>query len=195
MNLFIVDLDKDYTSLLQAFFTKKHSTVHFFDDASTAMDHLHEKPNILILNVGIVRVCPLEFIRGVRALVPNICIIVLIQSHQDMPKDPACIELIDDFLLKDELILFRLELFWRNYIIKKNQAGLNQYLEQKIKAFETEERIALNETVLENMDFNAIQRSVIRQYLSYYENNVVEVAQKLKIGKSTLYRLMKEKKW
>ena len=35
---------------------------------------------------------------------------------------------------------------------------------------------------------------IIRHYLSKYDNNVLKVADKLKVGKSTIYRLLKEGK-
>ena len=35
---------------------------------------------------------------------------------------------------------------------------------------------------------------IIRHYLGKYDNNVLKVADKLKVGKSTIYRLLKEGK-
>ncbi|MCP4522435.1 MAG: sigma-54-dependent Fis family transcriptional regulator [Cytophagales bacterium] len=37
-------------------------------------------------------------------------------------------------------------------------------------------------------------RQIVMQYLDKYDNNVLEVARKLDIGKSTIYRMLKEKK-
>jgi transcriptional regulator with PAS, ATPase and Fis domain len=36
--------------------------------------------------------------------------------------------------------------------------------------------------------------TIIKRYLEKYENNVLKVAEKLDVGKSTIYRMMKEGK-
>ena len=62
----------------------------------------------------------------------------------------------------------------------------------------------------EDITFNSIQQTlslldqdltleeyelqIIRHYLNRYQNNVLEVAKKLNVGKSTIYRLLKENK-
>lgn len=44
----------------------------------------------------------------------------------------------------------------------------------------------------ESLSLDDYNRKIIRHYLSKYEDNVTAVAQKLGIGKSTIYRMMKE---
>jgi transcriptional regulator with PAS, ATPase and Fis domain len=50
-----------------------------------------------------------------------------------------------------------------------------------------EENFLLKEMTLEIYTYR-----IIRSYLNKYDNNVLEVAQKLDIGKSSIYRYLKE---
>jgi len=50
-----------------------------------------------------------------------------------------------------------------------------------------EENFLLKEMTLEVYTYR-----IIRSYLNKYDNNVLEVAQKLDIGKSSIYRYLKE---
>jgi len=52
----------------------------------------------------------------------------------------------------------------------------------------------LNRLLLEEMTLDEYNTQIIRHYLKKYDNNVVLTAQKLGIGKSTIYRLLKEEK-
>ncbi|MCZ2276394.1 MAG: sigma-54 dependent transcriptional regulator [Bacteroidia bacterium] len=52
----------------------------------------------------------------------------------------------------------------------------------------------LNRLLLEEMTLEEYNTQIIRHYLKKYDNNVVLTAQKLGIGKSTIYRLLKEEK-
>jgi len=46
----------------------------------------------------------------------------------------------------------------------------------------------------ENLTLDEYNRKIIRHYLEIYSDNVMTVAQKLGIGKSTIYRMMKDGK-
>jgi DNA-binding NtrC family response regulator len=90
--------------------------------------------------------------------------------------------------------MFRLELLWRNFEIKRSHKALNSVLEQKLISLEKQHRVRLNKEVLEKLTLDDIRYDVIQQHLHYYKNNVQDVANKLKIGKSTIYRLIRENK-
>jgi two-component system, NtrC family, response regulator AtoC len=49
----------------------------------------------------------------------------------------------------------------------------------------------LSDVIMEEMTLEAYTQQIIKHFLQKYDNNVVLVAQKLDIGKSTLYRMMK----
>ncbi|MFN8417252.1 MAG: hypothetical protein U0U66_13055 [Cytophagaceae bacterium] len=195
MDVFILDFDKNYTLLLTKFFTeRKNCSVRFFPDVATAMDHLHERPDILILNTGVVRVCPIKLMKAIKALHPIVEIFVMVNTNQKLPSSEECINLIEDVIIKDDFFMFRLELLWRNFEIKRSHKELNTVLEQKLISLERQHRVRLTKEVLEKLSLDDIQNDVIQQHLSYYKNNVQDVANKLKIGKSTIYRLIRENK-
>ena len=53
--------------------------------------------------------------------------------------------------------------------------------------------IAKNHNLIaNNMSLKEITGQIINSYLDKYENNVLEVAKRLDIGKSTIYRYIKE---
>lgn len=52
----------------------------------------------------------------------------------------------------------------------------------------------VEEIMLEEKTLDEYTRQIIRSYLDKYHDNVVLVAQKLNIGKSTIYRMLKEHK-
>ena len=52
----------------------------------------------------------------------------------------------------------------------------------------------VEEIMLEEKTLDEYTRQIIRSYLDKYHDNVVMVAQKLNIGKSTIYRMLKENK-
>lgn len=158
------------------------------------MDHLHERPDILILNTGVVRVCPIKLMKAIKALHPIVEIFVMVNTNQKLPSSEECINLIEDVIIKDDFFMFRLELLWRNFEIKRSHKELNTVLEQKLISLERQHRVRLTKEVLEKLSLDDIQNDVIQQHLSYYKNNVQDVANKLKIGKSTIYRLIRENK-
>jgi transcriptional regulator with PAS, ATPase and Fis domain len=47
---------------------------------------------------------------------------------------------------------------------------------------------------LKEMTLEQYSVTIIKRYLEKYENNVLKVAEKLDVGKSTIYRMMKEGK-
>lgn len=195
MDVFILDFDKNYTLLLTKFFTeRKNCSVRFFPDVATAMDHLHERPDILILNIGVVRVCPIELMKAIKELHPPVEIFVMVNANQKLPNNKECLNLIEDIIIKDDFFMFRLELLWRNFEIKRSHQELNSALEQKLISLEKQHRVRLTKEVLEKLSLEEIQQDVIQQHLKYYNNNVNGVASKLKIGKSTIYRMIRENK-
>ncbi|MDD2564381.1 MAG: hypothetical protein PHU27_09220, partial [Salinivirgaceae bacterium] len=55
------------------------------------------------------------------------------------------------------------------------------------------ETYSVNSLVLEELKLHEYTRKIIAHFLSKYNNNVVLVAQKLGVGKSTIYRMLKNK--
>ena len=51
---------------------------------------------------------------------------------------------------------------------------------------------ASNDIFLKEMTLEQYNQKIINSYLEKYNNNVLLVAQKLDIGKSTIYRMLKE---
>ena len=65
----------------------------------------------------------------------------------------------------------------------------NQTIEARDITFNSEKTIS--SLLNQEMSFDDYTNSIIKYYLDKYEHNVITVAKKLKIGKSTIYRIMK----
>lgn len=65
----------------------------------------------------------------------------------------------------------------------------DQIIEAKDITFNSEKSIS--SVLNQEMSFDDYPNSIIKYYLDKYEHNVITVAKKLKIGKSTIYRIMK----
>jgi transcriptional regulator with PAS, ATPase and Fis domain len=50
---------------------------------------------------------------------------------------------------------------------------------------------SMNSILNQEMSFDDYSNVIIKYYLEKYDENVITVAKKLKIGKSTIYRIMK----
>jgi len=52
---------------------------------------------------------------------------------------------------------------------------------------------SLQDILLKEMTLKEYNRKIIKTYLEKYSNNVLEVAKKLDVGKSTIYRMIQNK--
>ena len=57
-----------------------------------------------------------------------------------------------------------------------------------------QQRNEVNDFVQEELTLEEYNTRIIRRYLERYNNNVLQVAEKLDVGKSTIYRMIKEGK-
>jgi transcriptional regulator with PAS, ATPase and Fis domain len=57
-----------------------------------------------------------------------------------------------------------------------------------------QQRNEVNDFIQEELTLDEYNARIIRWYLERYNNNVLQVAEKLDVGKSTIYRMIKEGK-
>jgi transcriptional regulator with PAS, ATPase and Fis domain len=65
----------------------------------------------------------------------------------------------------------------------------NHIIEAKDITYNAEK--SMGSILNQEMSFDDYTNSIINYYLEKYDHNVITVAKKLKIGKSTIYRIMK----
>ena len=191
-NLFIIEGDPVYRGLFSRHLSLNPAyEITCFAAPSECLERLYQKPGLVVLDYTLLRKESTPLLQKIRRRLPDTFIVVTVDQEDIDNVLPLLAEGASDCLLKHEemgallsqMVARITRLHWLEREVAQQRKELDGY---KTMASTPEDAWLLKEKTM-----RAYTMQIIRHFLRKYDGNVVGVAARLAMGKSTIYKMIK----
>lgn len=191
-NVFIIENDPVYRGLLFRHLSSHADyEVTCFATSAECLDRLYQKPGLIVLDYTLVRKEPTPLLPKIRRRLPETPIVVM-ASTDDIESALLLVkEGVSDCLVKQEEM---------GTLLSQTVARITQLrslqrevalLRKELDGCKTMSSTPEDAWLLEEKTMRDYTLQILRHFLRKYERNVVGVAGRLAMGKSTIYKMIK----
>lgn len=191
-NVFIIENDPVYRGLLFRHLSSHPDyEVTCFATSAECLDRLYQKPGLIVLDYTLVRKEPKALLLKIRRRLPETPIVVM-ASPDDIESALLLVkEGVSDCLVKqEETGTFLSQMVARITQLRSLQREV-ALLRKELDGYKTMSSTPEDAWLLEEKTMRDYTLQILRHFLRKYERNVVGVAGRLAIGKSTIYKMIK----
>ncbi|HEY0677229.1 MAG TPA: response regulator [Chitinophagaceae bacterium] len=200
LRIFILADDAWHGSMLeQSASLNPDYEVKLFNNAETFFQQLHEQPDVVALDLPLPGLESLDVLRRIKSEQPRIKVVVISGKEES----PACVQLLKqgafECIVKDDHVQDRL---WNTLLHLQEIISLRQelaHLKAGPELYELNGHTnghanvngnSLSHLFVKESSLREYECQIIQYYLEKYNKDVLLVAKKLDIGKSTIYRMI-----
>lgn len=202
LRIFILAEDAWYGSMLEQYATLNPDyEVKRFESAETFFQHLHQQPDVVALDLPLAASDGIDVLRRIKSEQPRTKVIVISGKEES----PGGVQLLKhgafEHIVKDDFVQDRL---WNTLLHLQEIISLRQEVTQlrvapSLPQVEASAHPNPSGNALSNglshlfhkeISLREYECQIIQYYLEKYNKDVLLVAKKLDIGKSTIYRMI-----
>ena len=200
MQLFILEKPANFATDLKSRLPANGSIeLQHIENPRTLLEQLPKQPSLVVLDCALLESELRPMLKRIREHSMSTNVIVLCEQHET-PQAQSWLDVFRfDYLVKDENTSTRLwnsvqrafEQWSAVQAMKRMRTAATFAVEQPIEQSRVQDE-GFGLLLSEERSMRAYEHMILQSFLDKYNHNVQLVARKLQIGKSTIYRMLKE---
>lgn len=168
-----------------------------FENADTFFQHLHEQPDVVALDMPVAGNDSIELLRRIKSAQPRTKVIVITGREDSATGVQLLKNGAFEHVIKDEFVQDRL---WNTLLHLQELISLRQEVSElkespaspaaQVEGGPAVFNNGLSHLLNREISLREYECQIIQYYLEKYNKDVLLVAKKLDIGKSTIYRMI-----
>ena len=193
LRIFILANDAWHGSMLEQYASLNPDyEVKRFESAELFFQQLHEQPDVIAIDCPVNNVQSTDVLRRIKSDLPRAQVIIISSKEEAN----GCVQLLKqgafDYIVKDDTMQDRL---WNTLLHLQEIISLRHELTQlkeggPVHAEPSANGNGLSQLFYKEISLREYECQIIQYYLEKYNKDVLLVAKKLDIGKSTIYRMI-----
>ena len=190
LRIFILANDAWHGSMLEQYASLNPDyDVKRFESTELFFQQLHEQPDVIAIDCPVTHVQSTDVLRRIKSELPRAQVIIISSKEEAN----GCVQLLKqgafDYIVKDDTMQDRL---WNTLLHLQEIISLRHELTLLKEGSEPAEATGngLSQLFYKEISLREYECQIIQYFLEKYNKDVLLVAKKLDIGKSTIYRMI-----